>query len=175
MEVLFAEIGHIGARLQEQFRHDRRHAIEMAGAVGAFQNLGHARDADVGGKAVRVNLVGCGHIQRVDAIGGQFCGVRVFGPRVLVQITGVVELFRVHENRNDNPVGAFPGGFDQRQVARVQRAHGGHDGNAFAFENPAAPQGAQIGLGADQFHVVGTSSAKTCSGAGKLRARTSVA
>ena len=73
------------------------------------------------------------------------------------QILGVVELFGVDEKRDNHRVGRGAGGLDKAQMPGMQGAHGRHDADALASAAPGCGQRAQLGLGADDLHLPGSS------------------
>jgi hypothetical protein len=60
--------------------------------------------------------------------------------RVAIEVGGVGELQRIHEDRHHDDIGDLGGALHERQVPRVQGAHGGDEGDNRACTSP--PTGA---------------------------------
>ena len=133
-----------------------------AGAAEAFGNTGNA-DAGLVTHAVWVDFRNVGVKQQVAAGCQQFFLVGGEGTRILVQIFTGAELQWIDEDAGDHEVGALGGDLHQRNVTRVQIAHGRHETDLLAF-GPCLGDGcAQLAQGFHRVHAE-----KPCSAAGKL-------
>ncbi|MNZ90484.1 hypothetical protein D3C78_1094480 [compost metagenome] len=147
----------------EQLGHHRGHAVEVAGAAGAAQAFGNARDADDGlpGHAVGVHFLDGRGEQQLAAGLEEFFLVGGEGARIAVEVLAGAELQRVDEDAGDDEIGALGGFGHQRGMAGMQIAHGRHQADAFAFATGVGDGGAQFADGLDGDHAE-----KPCSGAG---------
>ena len=127
LRVLLAEVRAIGADEVEQDRDDRRDALEMARPGRALERLADRADADDRVEARRVDLVDRRREHDVGALLRGDLDVAVLVARVLLEVGGVAELARVHEDRDDGRRVLGPRATDQRAMALVQPAHGRHE------------------------------------------------
>ena len=152
--VLLAEVGHVGPDHVEELGHDGGDPVEVLGAArGAFERLGEPCDAHVGGEAGRVHLLGRGGEEHVDAEGGGLGGVGRLVAGVGGEVLAGAELGRVDEERDHDDVGVGAGAAHEGQVARVERAHGGHEPDRAAGAAVGGERLAQLGHGADGPHA----------------------
>src|SRR5690606_15414726 len=144
--ILLGEDDDVGGDDVEQFGDDGEHAVEVAGSAGPFEEVadgpgGQSHD----GVTVGVELVD-GRGEDDDAVGE--CGaVGVDVARVLVEVFAVTELERVDEDRYHDGVGDAGGAAHEGEVAVVQGAHGGDEGDGARILHPR-PHGAD---GLDEF------------------------
>ena len=122
----------------------------MARPMGAAQTFGQAaRHGDGGGETLRVHVLDTGRIQHIDAGAGQ-------QPRILRVVGGIAgevlartELGRIDEQAGHHAPAAAPGGTHQRQVAVMDRPHGGHQRHGFAGAAPLGDPALQLGRGGE--------------------------
>jgi hypothetical protein len=95
-------------------------------AVGAFQRVGERADRDRRGEAGGIDLAGSGREEHVHARGLGDPLVPGLVARIGLEVRGLVELRRVHEEGHHDDVGP-PGGAHERLVPCVEGAHGGHE------------------------------------------------
>jgi hypothetical protein len=145
--VLAPEHGDIRLHLVEQPRDHGGHAIEMAGAMGALQRVGHARHAhlDRAVGAIRIHGFDRGQPQHVATGLLQATGIGSGRARISAEILVRPELGRIHEHAGDHPVGMLARQPHQRMMPRMQVAHGGHEADAQAVALPPADAFAQRG------------------------------
>jgi len=87
-------------------------------------------------------------VKAVDAGVAADREVGLLRARVGGEVARVVELGRIHEDRDPDAVGALPRDLEQRSVPRVQRAHRRH-------ERDAPPRGAlRVGARLESLYVV---------------------
>ena len=102
------------------------------------------------GLRLRVELPLARRKQHVAAGLFQALGIGVQGARVAVKVFVRCKLQAVDKNAGHRDVAQRPGLFDERNMAVMQVAHGGHKGRAFE----AAEFVAQFGDGVDDVHLV---------------------
>src|SRR5690606_10735407 len=112
---------------------------------------------DSRGKAVRIHLRAIGNIKNVCAVRLQLLRVAFFCPWIVCEIFGAVELLRVYKESDDHSVGCGASGLDQAEMPSMQCAHCGNHTDSLAGASPGFSQGAQLGLGADDLHLPGSS------------------
>ena len=124
----------------QELRHDGRDAPEVGGALGGFEALRQRTvDQDGGVEAGRIHD---GLRRQEHGVGARLpqqpeVGVEVAG--VALQVLLGAELQRIEEDRDQRAVGFGAGTAQQRQVAVVQRAHGGDESDAAGLgTTPAA-------------------------------------
>ena len=148
--VFFAEAGVIGLDDVEEFGDHGGHAAEMTGAEFAAQFVLQVRRFDVVALFdVRIQFFFVGREDDGHAFAGQFVGVLLQGARVAVEVFALAELEAVDEYADDDVAGAFFRFAHQGEVAFVQIAHGGDEGNRSGGFAPFA-QGLD---GVDDLHV----------------------
>jgi hypothetical protein len=152
LPVLLAEHGEIGAGLVEQLGHDLRHAVEMTGPRGAAQTVGQAGDADLGREAVGVHLLYRRREEEVAARLGEHGGVTRLVAGIGREILGRGELGGVDENCRHHPVRMGAAHIEEREMPRMERAHGRGQGDPLARRPPSRDAPAQIADAADRLH-----------------------
>ncbi len=93
----------------------------------ALEALGDAENLDRCREALRVDLLGR---RREQEVGARRCGqLAVAGlvAGVAVEVAALVELRRVHEQRDDDEIAVRARALDQREMPVVQRAHRRHE------------------------------------------------
>ena len=105
LEILLAEECQVGAGLQEQFCDDGGDAIEMAGPERAAKALRHTIHRDHRREAVRIDLRSVRRVEKMRADGQKLLRIVMLGARIGGEIGRAVELFRVDEEGDDDPIG----------------------------------------------------------------------
>ena len=123
LSVLAAEVGAVRQRLQQEFRHDGRHAVEVAGPRGALQRKRGAVEVDGGGEAGWVHLFNGGSEDAVDALPLQEFEVGGERARVAFEVLAGAELRGVHKDRGNDGRALGACGAHEGEVAVVERAH----------------------------------------------------
>lgn len=143
--VLLAEESDVRLHDIEELEDDRAHAAKVAGAAEAAEMLGERRFFDPGGEIGRVHI---GGVRCKDQIYAFFCAgaaVGSEGTRVFLKVLFWTELRGVDEDGDDDPIAVATRGAYEGQVAFVQSAHGGDEGDAQPLRTPG---GAECGGGA---------------------------
>jgi len=125
--VLLAEVGAVGRDDVEEAGDDGGDAAEVAGARGSVEAGGDGAGVDEGRIAGRIHGCGGGSEEEVDAGGFQFGAVFVEGARVGGEVFGGTELGGVDEDGDGDGVVLGEGCRDEREMAGVERAHGGNE------------------------------------------------
>ena len=114
----------------EQLEADRRHGAEVARAVLALEHCAELGDLDPGLVPGRVELGSRGREDDVHT--GVAGGLQVarLVPRVAVEVGGVAELRRVHEEAHHHRLAGRPRLLEERPMAVVERAHRRHEPDA---------------------------------------------
>ena len=103
----------------------------MAGAAHlSLERCREARDLDGGGESRGIDFLRRGGEEQIHAEHGRQLRVVRLVPRIAAQVGGVVELCRVHEQRDDDEAGRFPRASHEREMAVVKRAHRRHEADA---------------------------------------------
>lgn len=159
LDVLLAKVDAVRLDNVEELHADGGDAAEKGRPAGALEDLCHGRDGDeaalavnfLAGEARRIHLGGrgrkdgryaaevCAVIGELAVQPGQGGHVGVPGDGVGCQVLLDAELGRVHVDAHDDVVVLAGGGADEREVALVQGAHGGHeaDGAVVGHVRPA--------------------------------------
>ena len=127
LRVFAAKIGESRSDDFQQLQHHGGHAAKMAGPHAAFEAIAKALDAYGGAKSGRIHLLGGGSEQNVHA---RLFAASAVGLQMRADISRNprrAELFGIDKNRDDHGTRFAPRRFDQREMAGVQRAHGGHE------------------------------------------------
>src|SRR5690606_28146806 len=127
--VFLAENGHPRLHTGKELHHYRADAIEEARPEFAFENISQRRRRlDAIALRFRVHLALIRREQYIDvAVALQLLDVRRERTRIPVEILVGAELQAVHENTRHHGVAVLTGKLHERQVARMQVAHGGHE------------------------------------------------
>ena len=147
--VLLAEHGDVRSSGAEQLGDHGGHAVEVARPRGALHRLGQPCDMDRGGEPAGIHGSGSRDVHDIDIGGSTDSQVVVDRPRVLVEVALLAELQRIHEDRHDHLVGEPAGGVDQFEMAPMQGAHGGHEGDRVTGGAGGVRPGAHTGRGVD--------------------------
>ena len=150
LRVLLAEVRAVGPDDGEELEADGRDAAEVPGPRLALEAARHLLDLDPGLEARRVHLLGRRHEDEIDAGLLERAQVARLVARVAVEILAGPELRRVHEDADDDDVALGPRGVDERQMARVQRAHRRDEPDRALAR--AAERGARLRDRADDLH-----------------------
>jgi hypothetical protein len=102
--------------------------------------------------AIRIHFAGIGSEQQIAVGIGQQGAVGGQGARVGVEVFVDAELGGIDENAGNHDIGATLGGLDQGDMAVVQVAHGGHEGDGLARLAGGAQGATQAGNGGFGFH-----------------------
>jgi hypothetical protein len=113
-------------RGEQQLRDDRRDRAKMARARSAAEGLGGLPRFDPGLARGPDHLVALGCKDHVDTRVATALQILFTGARVAAHVRGAVELGRIDEDLNPDPVGALARDVDERQVTGVERTHRGH-------------------------------------------------
>ena len=139
LEVLLSEDRRIGANRTEQLGDHGHDPFEVAGTHRPLHQIGERPGDHTGLEVVGVHRRGGRCVHGGDAGGRTGRHVVVDRTRVAVEVGGLVELQRVHEDRHHHVVASSGGVGDQCQMAVVERAHGRHepDGPPARLPDPA--------------------------------------
>jgi hypothetical protein len=127
--------------LIEQLAADRRDAVEMVRAEGAFKVSRGAAGFDAGRKAGRIHLIDG---RAPDEIGIGLCEFRQisgFIARIARQIFMRRELRRIDENGDDRFVGVLLGVLNECEMSGMQRSHRRNQRNGLAGGPPVGRDG----------------------------------
>src|SRR5215218_796980 len=151
--VLLAEEGNVRLHHVQQLGDDRRDAVEVAGALGAFERLRERTDGDGRLEAVGVDLLHRRGEQHVDA--GLLGHLRVFRfvSRVSREVLGGGELGGVDEEGHHHDVRGLACSLHEGDVALVEGAHGGDEADGAAVLALCLQVLAQLFLGAEGPHA----------------------
>ncbi len=118
----------------------------------AAKRLRKLLDLDLGLRPGRVEFVDRRQPADIDpcAATGPQIGLPV--TRIALEIHWIVELRRIHEDRNHHAVGSTTRLFDQREMAGMQRTHGGHQGNSATGRSLGVGPGLELGSRGDDPH-----------------------
>ena len=132
--ILFAKVGVVTARNQEQLGHYREHATEMArtvrATIQALQGLIANKRQRV---TIRIHLL---HARGEHIVGSERTGelgIRFQALRVLVQILVLAELDRIQEHAHHRDIAVLDGFLDKGPMAIVQGPHRGNKPDNLAF------------------------------------------
>ena len=117
----------------EQLQYDGRDAAKMSRPHAPFEAFREALDIHPGAKSRRINFRGLGREQIIDARVFQLFAVRFERARIFLEIFAGAKLRGIHENGSDHRLAFGDGRANEREMARVQRAHGGHEAGGAAF------------------------------------------
>ncbi len=152
--VLLAEHGHapalrLGEHAGKQLHHHSADTDEKAGAKVAFQDVGQfGWRMHLVALGLWVELFLVGSKQQVTAGGLQLFAIRAPGARIGVKVFMRQELQAVDEDAGHRDVAQRFGLANQRQMAVMQVAHGGHKSGVLELRQMLA----QLGDGVDDFH-----------------------
>jgi hypothetical protein len=124
---LLAEYSDVRRRDVEELRDHRAHALEMPGteiAVQPQRDLGR-RDVDL--RRMRIHLLLVGREHDVAAGFPEQLHVALERARIAIEVAAGIELQAVHEDGRDDALAVPVRELHQREVSRVQVAHGGHE------------------------------------------------
>ncbi len=153
--ILLAEHGDIGLALDQQLGDHAGDAGEMARPGGALQLGRDAGNGDGGGEALGIDDLDWRGVEQVAADRGEQLRIPGLVPGIGGEVLPGSKLGGVHEHAGDDPGRRFLGPTNERQMALVQGAHGGHEPDALARGAPAAHPCAQFGHGANHGKVEG--------------------
>ena len=113
LRVLLPEERVVGLHHVEQLRHDGGDASEVLGAAHrSLERCRQARDLHRRGEARRIDLLGVRREEEVDAGAPRELGVARLVARIAREVGRIVELRRVHEERDDDETSTSPRGRD---------------------------------------------------------------
>ena len=98
------------------------------GTRAAAKFVAQAFDRDVGDGARGIHFFHAGSKNQVHAVLLQQFAIAIKVARILGQVFVGAELERIDEDRNHDQIALRLGRAHQRQMALVQRSHGGHQG-----------------------------------------------
>ncbi len=127
--VFHAEEGHVGLQPGEQLGDHGGNTLEVARPELALHRGGHRRDRHPGFITVRVHRGIVRREHHVDPGLGRQAQIPLAVPRVFGQIRRIAELKAVHVEAHDDEIAGVPRSFQERDVALVEEAHGGHETN----------------------------------------------
>src|SRR4051812_9132444 len=152
LSVLLAEHGDVGPHQVEQGTDHGRDAAEVSGPADPLQPLGGAGGLDEGGVAGWIEGLHRRQEEEIAAGRLQQARVRLRLAGVAVEVLVGPELGRIHEHRRHYPGSVLAGEPHEGQMPRVERAHGGHEGDPLAGRPPGLDLAAEVGFGADGQH-----------------------
>ncbi|MCZ7588060.1 MAG: hypothetical protein M5U27_04200 [Gaiella sp.] len=150
LRILLAVEREVGPDGVEELEADRRDAAKVPRAVLALEHCPEPGHVDPRLVPRRVHLVRGRREDDVDARVASDLEVSCLVARVAVQIGGLPELGGVDEEAHHDGVAPSTRGGEQRAVARVQRAHRGHEADRPCA--PAGERGADVRDGARDDH-----------------------
>ena len=173
LEVLAPEHRHVGLGRAEQLRDDGGDASEVAGAHRPLEPLGQCTGLDVRLEPGWVHRVDGRGVDRVDAGGAAGLQVVADRARVRVEISGPVELQRVHEDGHDDDVG--PGGrdADECEMPVVECTHRRHHPDVETLEPPRVRPGAHRVRVVEDVHAAEPTQASSSGGTRRRAGRAS--
>ena len=125
LRVFSAEVSKLRLNNLQQLQNHGADTAKMARASAAFEAFADAVDVYVSRIILRIHFRGFRYEHALNAESGQFLGVGLLRAGIFGEIFGGAELLGVDENRRGHGGAVLARSFDQRQVALVQRAHGG--------------------------------------------------
>ena len=136
----------------EQAAHDDTHTVEMSRAGGTFHHVGHGAEViDLGGRDGEDFL----HRGRKHVIGkvANQLHVSLQGARILLQVFGIVELHRIHENGAEHHIVFLVSAADERKMPFVESTHSRHHTDGLACGTFAHSNLHQLLNSFDDFHI----------------------
>jgi hypothetical protein len=127
-------------------------SAEVARAGDAVEAVGDFGNFDEGGGAGGIHLVDGRREEDIDLFGAKQVAVGVEGARVFGEVLGGAELLRVDEDGRHHDVAGGARGMDQREMAFVERAHGGHESDGAALCSRGGNGSAGFSNRADDLH-----------------------
>jgi hypothetical protein len=147
--VLFAEVGAVGHRHQQELTHHRGDPLEMAGPQRTAQSVGDARDGHSRELLTGIHLV-LGRREDDAALrGAQLVEVALLVARIGGEILLRAELRRIDEDARHRNVAAIERALHQADMAFMQRAHRRHQPDGAARLPEAGDGTAQVRHRAD--------------------------
>jgi len=136
--ILITKDGGVRLHLVEQFQHHCRHSAKMPGPEASAQIVGQTGHLDLGhGLGIRrVHFVYARHEQEVGPRITQFLRIGFRRSRIDAEILRRTELQRIDEDADDNAPRPPPRFRHQRQMARVEIAHGRHQSDRVTVMTP---------------------------------------
>src|SRR6185436_6361158 len=129
LRVLLPEERDMGLDGREELHADRRDAAEVPWPAFAFEPDRRTLDVDPRAESGWIQLFDGRRKDDVDAGSRGSLGVLRFVSRVCGIVLRVAELRGIDEDAGDDDVRCFPGRVEQRNVARVEGAHGRDETN----------------------------------------------
>jgi hypothetical protein len=147
LEVFFAEDRVLRLHQVEELAHHGGDAVEVPRPAAPAERVGEVGHPDhrVRGEAFRVHLVAVRREQVLHALGEELFAISRERPRIGVEILAGAELQRIDENADDDHIGKLASAADEFEVARMEIAHRGHEGDGF-IRLPMALQGVAQGV-----------------------------
>src|SRR4029078_1681940 len=142
--VLLAEDRHVGRALQQELGHYSGNAVEMIGPVCPAEILGQIAYAYFCAEASGIHLRRIGREYEVRPGSAELLDVTGLVARIGVEVLARPELYRIHQDRDQETVRLTLSERDQREMSGVERAHGGDERDAFAGLAPRGDMGPQI-------------------------------
>ena len=132
--ILFAKVGMVATRNQEQLGNHRKHATEMARtvstAIQAFQRFIADKRQRV---AIRIHFLDTRGEHVIGTEGTGKLGIGFQALRILVQVLVLAELDRVQENAHHRDVAILDRFLDKSPMTIVQGTHRGNKPDHLAF------------------------------------------
>ena len=125
----------------------------MPRAVGTAEGLRQSMDIDPARGPFRIHLRRRRREDHVDEGRPTRGEIGFEGPGIAFEIPAIIELGRVHEDRDDDALGVLSRDRDKRRVAPVESAHRGHEGHATSGSPLGVGPGLQLALRLDDSHV----------------------
>ena len=119
LEILRSEHGDMGSGRKKELRDDRGHTAKMTRPIRPTQGLRQTIDIDPRNGPFRIEFLGRRRPDDVDlggAAGGQ---IGLHDPRITLEIARIIELGRVDEDRNDDPIRMLARFSNERKMSRM--------------------------------------------------------
>jgi len=154
--ILLAEVGSVGRDDVKELGDDGGHSAKVAGTAGAVEAVAGAGDFNEGGcSGGRERFSGWSE-ENVNTGSGERGAVCVKGAWIAAEVLVGAELQGVDEDAGGNMSAIALCRIDKREMARVQRAHGGHKSERAAAAKLAGSV-LHLGNGSDDTHEINQS------------------
>jgi drug/metabolite transporter (DMT)-like permease len=150
LTVLLAEHRDVGLHEVEQLEDDRAHAVEESGPRRALELLAKRRRLDAVDLRRRVHLLFLRIEEHVDPFALEARAISLQRPRIAVEVLVGAELKAIDEDAGNDGVAVLAGDPAQGQMAIVQIAHRGDEGDALERREVLR----EFRGGMDDFHAI---------------------
>ena len=155
LEILLAEDRDIGQRGDQELGDHGRDTLEMRRPETVFESGdGGTGQRDRRRKARRIDFRHRRGEDGIDADGAELFEIGLECPRISVEIFARRELRRIDEDRDDGALGHLLGDIGERDMARMQRAHGRDERDTARRLAPGGDAAAQHGDRSENVRLV---------------------